>query len=103
MTQTSRRFPHEHIVSSGYSLSMSSYREDFGKPHWYPEIFQLEDVQAFLDSVLVSNSTFDLARPFTLTVAHPADSGALHGWRIQSLRTPGRYEAVINPFNCPAD
>jgi hypothetical protein len=70
----------------------SSYREEPGQGHWYPSVFRNAQVNAFLDSVL--DEERPLARrsaTFTLTTAVPADTGSLHGWRILSLRVPGRW------------
>jgi len=67
------------------------FREDKGKPHWYPDVLLHEDVQRFIDRVSTSErcpptrSTF-----FTLTTVVPAESGTMHGWRINLLQVPGR-------------
>ncbi|KAJ7445786.1 hypothetical protein B0H11DRAFT_2086878 [Mycena galericulata] len=68
-----------------------TFREDARQLHWYPSILKNDQVQAFIDEVVQSSS---LPRPcskiFTLTVAVPAESGSLHGWKIERLRVPGR-------------
>ncbi|KAJ7093157.1 hypothetical protein C8R44DRAFT_399607 [Mycena epipterygia] len=68
-----------------------TFREDWMQLHWYPSVLKNDQVQAFLDGVLQMSS---LARPrsktFTLTVAVPAESGSLHGWKVERLHVPGR-------------
>ncbi|KAJ7168119.1 hypothetical protein C8R43DRAFT_1060269 [Mycena crocata] len=67
-------------------------REDPLQLHWYSDVLNNTQVQAFLDDVL--RPSFMLRRPrsdtFTLTVAAPAESGSLHGWKIERLCVPGR-------------
>ncbi|KAI0295492.1 hypothetical protein BC826DRAFT_1104235 [Russula brevipes] len=79
------------VLKTWATDAIVSYREEPGQGHWYPSVFRNAQVNAFLDSVL------DEERPparrsatFTLTTALPADAGSLHGWRILSLRVPGR-------------
>jgi hypothetical protein len=71
------------------------YREDEGQPHWYSPIFKTPDVQSFIDSLIRTESDPPPRLPlrFTLTVAIPAESGSLHGWRIERLQVPGRSVA----------
>ncbi|KAL1747011.1 hypothetical protein HDZ31DRAFT_32988 [Schizophyllum fasciatum] len=80
------------LVSTLRTLSPEAdvtYREDPGQPHWYPDVLDNAPVRAFLARVLGS-----AARPasprFTLTVASPRESGALHGWAVEALAVPGR-------------
>ncbi|KZT20258.1 hypothetical protein NEOLEDRAFT_1165105 [Neolentinus lepideus HHB14362 ss-1] len=67
----------------------ASFKEDPGMPHWYPSILANDEVQTFLDRV-----SYEAASPklntYTLTVSIPSESGSYHGWRIESLKTPGR-------------
>ena len=72
-------------------------REDLGQPHWYSEVFRSDDVQAFLNHVLLANSTFvGVQFPswqsdrIILTVAHPEESGALYGFKVVEMIVPGR-------------
>lgn len=73
-----------------------SYQEDPGQPHWYPSVFDNDQVREFMRSILESESgSLSLASQatsasFTLTVSNPSESGSLHGWGIRSLLTPGR-------------
>ncbi|KAF7338633.1 Transmembrane protein [Mycena venus] len=68
-----------------------TYKEDARQLHWYPTVLKNNQVQTFLDEVL---RTPPRRRPrsktFTLTVAVPAESGSLHGWKIERLIVPGR-------------
>ncbi|KIJ69668.1 hypothetical protein HYDPIDRAFT_24484 [Hydnomerulius pinastri MD-312] len=104
-----------------------TYHEDPGQPHWYFEVLFNKHVQAFLDRVYFSSSTppsphspltpspvsfssedsesnvKSAPRKFTLTVAVPAESGSLNGWRIRALETPGllsRLEVKTTPNGC---
>lgn len=49
-------------------------------------------VQAFLDRVCCSSydAPKTKCRKFTLTVAVPAESGPMGGWRVHALEVPGR-------------
>ena len=76
--------PHEHRADR--DARFRKYREDAEQPHWYPWIFQTEDVQAFIDAPAFSSRS----KQFTLTVAVPSESGSMHGWRIENLAVPGR-------------
>ncbi|KAI6117595.1 hypothetical protein EDD16DRAFT_1520024 [Pisolithus croceorrhizus] len=83
-------------------LALHGYHEDPGRPHWYPEVFKSDCVQAFLDRLYspspvpvlhrISDGNAASARRqgrFTLTVAVPHESGSMHGWRVCALSTPG--------------
>ncbi|KAG1819476.1 uncharacterized protein BJ212DRAFT_1445932 [Suillus subaureus] len=69
-----------------------TYYEEPGQPHWWFEVLKNTRVQAFLDRV--SCSSYDApktkCRKFTLTVAVPAESGPMGGWRVHALEVPGR-------------
>ncbi|CDO76522.1 hypothetical protein BN946_scf184750.g2 [Trametes cinnabarina] len=70
-----------------------TFREDPGEPHWYPSVFENEQVRSFISSTLESTAKpadGAIARVFTLTVAIPSDSGSMHGWSILALTIPGR-------------
>ncbi|TDL27220.1 hypothetical protein BD410DRAFT_713943 [Rickenella mellea] len=69
-----------------------TYREDPGVRHWYPEMFQKDDVKAFLGSLSHNDSL--PSKSFTLTVGHPSQSGSLHGWTIDNQRIPGRLSRL---------
>lgn len=76
------------------SMSHNSYHEDQGQPHWYPKLFESTEVHDFLENALNLGAQTDpkseeISR-FTLTVADPAHSGSLHGWKIEGLIVPGR-------------
>ncbi|KAF7983084.1 hypothetical protein HWV62_24005 [Athelia sp. TMB] len=61
------------------------------QPHWWPTVLNTKEVKAFIDRVSRSvGIEHDYSSTFTLTVAIPSASGSLHGWRIESLQTPGR-------------
>ncbi|KAF7359398.1 Transmembrane protein [Mycena sanguinolenta] len=65
--------------------------EDPRQLHWYPSVLKNNQVQTFLDDVLQKAShRRPRSKTFTLTVAVPAESGSLHGWRIERLSVPGR-------------
>ncbi|KAJ7470355.1 hypothetical protein FB451DRAFT_1038083 [Mycena latifolia] len=67
------------------------FREDARQLHWYPSVLKNDQVQAFLDNVLrMSSFPRPRSKSFTLTVAVPAESGSLHGWKIERLSVPGR-------------
>lgn len=61
-----------------------------------------EQVERFLDSLLIGNNPEQqnpiMNDEFTVTVATPAESGPLHGWRILTLETPGRYDDSLQEF-----
>ncbi|PCH38714.1 hypothetical protein WOLCODRAFT_97559 [Wolfiporia cocos MD-104 SS10] len=70
----------------------ATYVEDQGQTHWYPAVFDNDHVKAFMRSLLEQGAVgaVSQSKSFTLTVSVPSDSGAMHGWRILSLQTPGR-------------
>ena len=62
-------------------------------------------VQAFLDRVYCVSDHMPTARhcEFTLTVAVPAESGPMRGWRVLALEVPGRLvfsSPLIYGFMC---
>ncbi|KIL69564.1 hypothetical protein M378DRAFT_69148 [Amanita muscaria Koide BX008] len=65
------------------------YREDKGQPHWYSSVFRNDEVQSFLEKVLQEPEK-PTPTKFTITTTSPAESGALHGWRIEQLTVPSR-------------
>ncbi|OAX43816.1 hypothetical protein K503DRAFT_730813 [Rhizopogon vinicolor AM-OR11-026] len=69
-----------------------TYVEEPGQPHWWFEVLKNTRVQAFLDRVQCAphNVPKTKCRKFTLTVAVPAESGAMRGWRVLALEVPGR-------------
>ncbi|KAJ7236724.1 hypothetical protein B0H12DRAFT_124090 [Mycena haematopus] len=68
-----------------------TFKEDARQLHWYPSVLKNNQVQAFLDDVLQTASrNRPSSKAFTLTVAVPAESGSLHGWKIERLSVPGR-------------
>ncbi|KAF8636685.1 hypothetical protein AX17_003490 [Amanita inopinata Kibby_2008] len=73
--------------------NISSYQEDLGQGHWYPSVFLNDGVKSFLDRILL-NTTKTASKEFSLTVSIPAESGSLHGWRIEELATPGRQGRI---------
>ncbi|ESK87531.1 transmembrane protein [Moniliophthora roreri MCA 2997] len=68
----------------------ATFKEDPGESHWYPTVFDNDQVQSFLDRIIEAPVPQSIPRDFTLTVAIPADSGSMHGWQIQRLSVPGR-------------
>ncbi|KAJ7582507.1 hypothetical protein C8J56DRAFT_954942 [Mycena floridula] len=70
-----------------------TFREDPGENHWYDSVFNNHQVRNFLDALLAGNPR-PPSRSFTLTVAIPAESGSLHGWRIEALSIPGRLGRI---------
>lgn len=68
------------------------YHEEPGQPHWWLEVLKSSCVQAFLDRVYCSSygASKTKCRQFTLTVAVPAESGSMGGWRVHALEVPGR-------------
>ncbi|KAG1883042.1 hypothetical protein F4604DRAFT_1740396 [Suillus subluteus] len=65
-----------------------TYCEEPGQPHWWFEVLKNTRVQAFLDR-------------FTLTVAVPAESGSMGGWRVHALEVPGRFvDALVHKLDC---
>ncbi|KAJ6500423.1 hypothetical protein C8R45DRAFT_67979 [Mycena sanguinolenta] len=68
-----------------------TYKEDPRQLHWYPSVLKNNQVQTFLDEVLQTASRRrPRSKTFTLTIAVPAESGSLHGWKIERLSVPGR-------------
>ncbi|KAG1879397.1 hypothetical protein C8R48DRAFT_752447 [Suillus tomentosus] len=69
-----------------------TYHEEPGQPHWWFEVLNNARVQAFLDRVCCSSydAPKTKCRKFTLTVAVPAESGPMGGWRVHALEVPGR-------------
>ncbi|KAI0781232.1 hypothetical protein BD413DRAFT_600635 [Trametes elegans] len=69
-----------------------TYREDPGEPHWYPSVFENDEVRASLSSMLERANLDDpkTSRKFTLTVSIPGDSGSFHGFKIIRVEVPGR-------------
>ncbi|KAK1229074.1 hypothetical protein PQX77_007890 [Marasmius sp. AFHP31] len=79
--------------------STISFKEDPGQPHFYSTVFDNDEVQSYLDQVLESAAAPSPSKSFTLTVALPADSGTLHGWRVDRLSTPGRLARLAVQVN----
>ena len=77
-----------------------SFREDPGQPHCYDAAFGDGRTQAFIDASLNATFATQGTRSFTLTVAIPAESGPLHGFRVLRLWTPGRYASCCLPRRC---
>ncbi|KAL5490095.1 hypothetical protein ACEPAI_4928 [Sanghuangporus weigelae] len=81
------------IKSLGHGLNVT-FHEDEGQPHWYPNVFESEQVRSFLQEALVSKvqeqHPFSESFEFTLTVADPVRSGSKNGWKIEELVVPGR-------------
>ncbi|KAL5532933.1 hypothetical protein ACEPAF_4707 [Sanghuangporus sanghuang] len=79
--------------SLGHGLNVT-FHEDEGQPHWYPNVFESEQVRSFLQGALDSKiqEQHRSSEPveFTLTVADPVRSGSKNGWRIEELVVPGR-------------
>ncbi|KAG1842649.1 hypothetical protein DFJ58DRAFT_731968 [Suillus subalutaceus] len=69
-----------------------TYYEEPGQSHWWFEVLKNTRVQAFLDRVCCSSydAPKTKCRKFTLTVAVPAESGSMGGWRVHALEMPGR-------------
>src|SRR5580698_860350 len=65
--------------SNQYKTDAFTHRfiEDTGQPHWYPTILNNEAVQDFIDTVATLGTSAKVRplKPFTLTVAIPAESG----------------------------
>ncbi|KDQ60583.1 hypothetical protein JAAARDRAFT_76873 [Jaapia argillacea MUCL 33604] len=77
------------VVKTWNPAGNASYQEDPGQPHWYPSAFTSSVVLHFLENNL-QRPAIHTPSEFTLTVSIPAESHSLHGWRIESIRTPGR-------------
>lgn len=80
------------IVATLTTHIFCRYAEEPGKPHWWFEVLKNARVQAFLDRVHCASYNTPMAqcREFTLTVAVPAESGSMRGWRVLALEIPGR-------------
>lgn len=89
------------VLKTWYPHANVTYREDPGQPHWYPSVFNNEQVRDFIRTVL-EREPANLQPPvpsepisFTLTVSNPTESGSLHGWQIYQLVTPGRLAKLM--------
>ncbi|KAF8894431.1 hypothetical protein BD779DRAFT_1501027 [Infundibulicybe gibba] len=80
------------IIRTWRSNADVALREVPGEGHWYPSVFNNEQVRAFLERVVTTSadSPHRHKDEFTLTVAIPLESGSLHGWKIEELIVPGR-------------
>lgn len=69
-----------------------TYHEEPGQPHWWPEALKNTRVQVFIARVCCSSTGAPKIKrhKFTLTVAVPAESGPMEGWRVHALEVPGR-------------
>lgn len=67
-----------------------TYDEQPGQSHWWSEVLKNTRVQAFLDRVSSCEAPKIKHRKYTLTVAVPAESGSMGGWRVHALEVPGR-------------
>ncbi|THV08034.1 hypothetical protein K435DRAFT_815267 [Dendrothele bispora CBS 962.96] len=84
------------ILQTWDTNASAMFYEDPGKPHWYPTVLNNDRVQSFVDDVIESAESLKArSKSFTLTVAIPAESGSLHGWRIESLDIPGRIARLM--------
>ncbi|TFK42788.1 hypothetical protein BDQ12DRAFT_293178 [Crucibulum laeve] len=79
------------IVKTWASHANITLREDVGKNHWYPSVFDNPAVQAFLNDLPDHHQ-----RPpkFTITVSEPQISGSLFGFSIVNLNVPGRISRL---------
>ncbi|KAG5718671.1 3',5'-cyclic-nucleotide phosphodiesterase [Termitomyces sp. T112] len=69
----------------------ASIREVPNEDHWFSSVFDNEQVQGFLETLLVTEPRSPRSpKDFTLTVSDPRASGTLHGWKVESLIFPGR-------------
>lgn len=85
--------------------SVVRLKEDSFQPHWYDRVFDNEIVQSFIQrhagkAAPKPVDECSVEDVFTLTVAVPAESDGLCGFRIETLSIPGRYES---PGNIPAE
>ncbi|KAG1749124.1 uncharacterized protein EDB91DRAFT_1235611 [Suillus paluster] len=71
-----------------------TYHEEPGQPHWWLEVLKNSRVQAFLDRCSSDNTLKAKCRKFTLTIAVPAESGPMRGWRVHALEVPGRFDTA---------
>ncbi|KAF7322675.1 hypothetical protein HMN09_00046300 [Mycena chlorophos] len=77
------------VLKAWNNEANATFREPPGKGHWYPGILDNDATQSFVDQVFASEPR-PRSNTFTLTVAIPSESGSLHGFKIERLRTPGR-------------
>ncbi|KAJ7871501.1 hypothetical protein B0H14DRAFT_3570057 [Mycena olivaceomarginata] len=79
------------VIKTWNAEANVTFQEDPGQRHWYPSVLKNNQVQAFLDGVLqTASGRRPRSKTFTLTVAIPAESGSLHGLKIERLSVPGR-------------
>ncbi|KAG6874319.1 hypothetical protein C0995_001544 [Termitomyces sp. Mi166 len=78
----------------------ASIREVPNEDHWFSSVFDNEQVQGFLETLLVAEPQSPKSpRDFTLTVSDPRASGTLHGWKVESLLFPGRLARLRVKIN----
>ncbi|KAG6832731.1 hypothetical protein H0H92_012303 [Tricholoma furcatifolium] len=79
----------------------ASIQEVAGEDHWYPSVFDNEQVQSFLEATLTeaASSICNPTNDFTLTVSDPRSNGALYGWKIEQLLIPGRLARLRVTFD----
>ncbi|KAJ7090213.1 hypothetical protein B0H15DRAFT_779111 [Mycena belliarum] len=77
------------VLQAWNAAANVTFREDAQKPHWYSSVLKNDRVQQFLNNLLTSSFSRVRSNRFTLTVAVPAESGSMHGWKIERLRVPG--------------
>ena len=110
----SRAYRHSSLLESGYECEVSSFlltkkshsctilkyrlREDRGKGHMYSSVLNNSEVESFVNEMIIPGDGRVRSDAFTLTVTIPAESGPLHGWSIEQLRTPGRCATVSSNF-----
>jgi len=77
------------LLKSRNSAADASFVEVPDKPHWWSTVFDIPQVQQFIDRVQRKSRQTAL-KEFTLTVCSPAESGSMKGFVIEKLSVPGR-------------
>ena len=80
-----------HCLTAHNLFNQTRFKEDEGKPHWYPEVLDNSVVQQFFDRHLNTADPLQSVGEFTLTVSSPTQSGSLYGWTITEVMIPGRF------------
>lgn len=64
------------------------FREDVGQSHWYPTVFDNEEVQDFMTKSMTPQNS--KPSEFIVTVSCPEECGSLYGWKIKKVVMLGR-------------
>ncbi|KAH8924862.1 alpha/beta-hydrolase [Atractiella rhizophila] len=81
----------KHLLQQwSHNVSLSQYEEVPGAPHFWPEVFDVPSVQAFLDKIPVFEAPKQKEWSLTISTANVDEGGTKFGWRIRGVNVRGQ-------------